>query len=212
VLFGGGGDELTIDAAEDAGYITVIDAAEMQALDPDNVSYVSGQFGTGHMPYEYDGLGALPHLSDTTDMALDILEEDPEGFFLMVEGGRIDHAAHANDIRRTIHETLEFADAVQLAMDWAFGRTDTLIIVTADHETGGLTVLPGEDPDGYPNVSWLWGEHTWYDVPIYASGVNADMIGGTMDNTDLFEIVTIPEPATLALFAAFGPVLLRRER
>ncbi|UCG32009.1 MAG: alkaline phosphatase [Phycisphaerales bacterium] len=196
LLFGGGGDGLTLSAAEDAGYTTVVDAAELQALDPDSVSYVSGQFGTGHLPYEYDGLGLLPHLTDMTAMALDILEEDPDGFFLMVEGGRIDHAAHDNDIRRTIHETLEFADAVQLAMDWAVGRTDTLIIVTADHETGGLTVEAGDDPDGYPNVSWMWGEHTWYDVPIYAWGVNADMIAGTMDNTDLFDVVASPLPCT----------------
>ena len=78
---------------------------------------VSGQFGSDHLPYEYDRLGDLPHLSEMVEVALDILDDDPDGFFLMVEGGRIDHAGHANDIWRIVHETIEFSYSVQEVMD-----------------------------------------------------------------------------------------------
>jgi alkaline phosphatase len=67
---------------------------------------------------------------------------------------RIDHTGHANGIARSIGETIELSNAVQLAVDWAEGRDDTLIIVTADHETGGLTVLQNNGAGVLPSVSW----------------------------------------------------------
>ena len=98
VLFGGGANGIDPSSAQNAGYTVVTDALEMFDLDTTMENMVSGQFGSGYMPYELDGLGDLPHLSEMTVTALDILDNDPDGFFLMVEGGRIDHAGHANDI------------------------------------------------------------------------------------------------------------------
>jgi len=210
VLLGGGSNGMSIASAAAAGYTVVTDKAGMTALDTDTVTMVSGQFGSSHLPYELDGLGALPHLSDMTTTALDILDNDADGFFLMVEGGRIDHACHDNDIARSIHETIEFANSVQVAMDWAAGRTDTLILVTADHETGGLTVLGGGGL--YPLAWWSTGGHTSANVPIYAWGLNADMVSGVLDNTDLFDIATVPEPATLGLLIFGGLAAMSRRR
>jgi alkaline phosphatase len=136
VLFGGGANGMSVSAAEGAGYAVVTDAAGMLALDTETADMVSGQFGSGGLPYELDGLDSLPHLSEMTETALQILDNDPNGFFLMVEGGLIDWAAHANDLPRMVWETIEFDNAVLEVLDWAAGRTDTLIIVTADHETG----------------------------------------------------------------------------
>ena len=68
----------------------------------------------------------------------------------MIEGGRIDHAGHSNDIERNVYETLEFSRTVQVAFDWAKGREDTLIVVTADHETGGLQVLENNGMGIFP--------------------------------------------------------------
>ena len=188
VLLGGGGDGMSLASAQTAGYTVVTNATGILALDTDAVTMVSGQFGTGYMPYEYDGLGSLPHLLEMTETALDILDNDPDGFFLMVEGGRIDHACHSNDMVRSIFETIEFAESVQAVVDWGAGRTDTLILVTADHETGGLTVVSNNGIGNLPSVSWSTTGHTGANVPVYASGVNAEMVDGVMDNTDLFDV------------------------
>ncbi len=202
VLFGGA-KYLTPEAVESLGYTAVTDRAGMQALDTESVERVSGQFGGDHMPYEYDfslygtGYDTLPHLSEMTATALSILDNDTDGFFLMVEGGRIDHAAHSNQLERTVFETIEFANAVQVGLDWATGRDDTLIIVTADHETGGLSVLANNGAGAFPDVSWSTGTHTADDVPVYAWGANAELVYGTMDNTDLFAVATCENLAAL---------------
>lgn len=210
VLLGGGGYGMTTSAASGAGYTVVTDLSGLSAPATRSSTYVSGQFGTGYMPYEYDGtFGSLPHLTDMTGAALDILEEDPDGFFLMVEGGRIDHASHDNHIRRAVQETLEFSDSVQLVLDWAAGRDDTLVIVTADHETGGLTVT-GDNPGDYPSVTWSTGGHTGSNVPVYGWGPNAELVSGTIENTYLYEVATVPEPATMGLLALGGLTLLKR--
>jgi len=202
VLFGGA-KYLTPEAVESLGYTAVTDRAGMQALDTASAERVSGQFGGDHMPYEYDyslygtGYDTLPHLSEMTATALSILDNDTDGFFLMVEGGRIDHAAHSNQLERVVFETIEFANAVQAGLDWASGREDTLVLVTADHETGGLEVLANNGAGVFPDVSWSSGTHTAANVPVYAWGPNAELVYATMDNTDLFAVATCDDLAAL---------------
>ncbi|UCC97853.1 MAG: alkaline phosphatase, partial [Phycisphaerales bacterium] len=140
VILGGGGNGMNIQEFEAAGYTVVTDRDSMQALDTENIDMVCGQFGGGNLPFETD-LGSLPHLSEMAETALHILDNDPDGFFVMIEGAQIDTASHSNLTANMVLETVEFNNAVQVAIDWAQGRTDTLIIVTADHETGGLVVL-----------------------------------------------------------------------
>ena len=77
-----------------------------------------------------------------TAKALEVIGKKEQGFFLMVEGGRIDHAAHHYDIGSVISDTLAFDGAVKIAYDFQKANPDTLLIITADHETGGLVVLP----------------------------------------------------------------------
>ena len=189
VLLGGGGNGMAETAAESAGYTVVTNRDELLSLEAENVDRVSGQFGDTNLPYEFDGLGDLPHLSEMTTSALKILTKNPAGFFLMIEGGRIDHAGHSNDIERNVYETLEFSRTVQIAFDWAKGRKDTLIIVTADHETGGLKVLENNGMGIFPTVSWSTGGHTTTNIPVYGWGANAACISGVMDNTDFFNVV-----------------------
>jgi alkaline phosphatase len=231
VMFAGGGEGICESEARNAGYTVVTDAAGLQRLTGSarggarggararggmragglfggarSGARYSGQFGTGNMPYELDGVGSLPHLSDMTAAALEILDDDPEGFFLMVEGGRIDHACHSNLNEQMVLETVEFSNAVQKALDWAADRDDTLMIVTADHECGGLTVVADNGKGNYPTVTWSSTNHTGVNVPVYALGPNAEMVTGVIDNTDIFTICTAgAEAAVEEATAASAP-------
>ncbi len=192
VMFGGGGNGLTVGDTNEAGYTVVTDTSGFIGLDT-SLSYISAQFGSTHMPYKYDYLSSTypyPTLSDMVDKAIEALEDDPDGYFLMVEGGHIDHACHDNKIERCVHEIIDFSNAVQRGIDWAATRTDTLILVTSDHETGGLTVVQDNGPDEYPDVTWSTGSHTGTNVPVYAWGQNAELVSGVMDNTDMFYVCT----------------------
>lgn len=92
-----------------------------------------------HMPYEIDRQENTPSLKVMTEKGIELLKNDKDGFFLMVEGGRIDHASHANDVMGTIYDTLAFDEALKSAYDFYQKHPkDTLIVVAADHETGGM--------------------------------------------------------------------------
>ena len=157
------------------------------------LDFVSGQFGNaedGSIEYE-EAAGHPQVLSRMTEAALNILGRHDEGFFLMVEGGKIDWAGHANHIVNNVYETLEFDRAVQAAMRWAGGRQDTLIVVTSDHETGGLRVRrPPADPGDMPTATWSSTGHTAVNVPVYAWGPRAHLVSGVMDNTEFFGVMT----------------------
>ena len=141
---------------------------------------------------DYD---ALPHLSEMTAKALELLA-GPKGLFLMVESARIDHACHRHLPDQCVHETLEFEKAFTVVMEWARGRTDTLVIVTADHETGGLRIIRGWGKSGLAMIAWTTWGHTGVPVPAWSWGVGAERLTGTIDNTDLFAVMTgLEKPA-----------------
>ena len=126
--------------AKQNGYAVAETAAEMKAAPGDKIL---GLFNMGNMLFEIDRKGSSePSLAEMAGKALEVLEKNQEGFFLMVEGGRIDHAAHNHDIAAVISDTLAFDEAVKVAYDYQRSHPDTLLIVTADHETGGVAVLP----------------------------------------------------------------------
>ena len=79
-----------------------------------------------------------PSLVEMSTKALELLDQNPQGFFLMIEGDQIDWAGHNNDTGTMLHELLRFDNAIRAVLDWAKDRDDTLILVTADHETGGF--------------------------------------------------------------------------
>ncbi len=128
-----------LDEARAAGYTVVGDAEELKAADG---SKILGLFNMGNMVYEIDRPGTMePSLAEMTARALQVLSKSPKGFFAMIEGGRIDHAAHRNDAAATILDTLAFDEAIGVALDFQRRNPDTLIIVTADHETGGMALI-----------------------------------------------------------------------
>ena len=105
---------------------------ELAAAD---VDHLLGLFDPSHMKYEYDRAkdpGGEPSLAEMTRKAIDILARNPKGYFLMVEGGRIDHAHHAGNAYRALEDTVAFDDAIKAALD-KVSTDDTLLVVTADH-------------------------------------------------------------------------------
>ncbi len=221
--FGGGiGIDPTIAAA--GGYTVVQDRAGMNALDITMETHVSGQFApVSSLPFEWDySVGnntfydTKPFLSEMTQFALDFLSQDPDGFFLMIEQEKIDEGGHLansdpNKLIKNIFATLEFSAAVQVVLDWIALRpdpTDTLLIVTADHETGGLAVTQDNGAGNLPGHTWAHSNHTGVPVNVYAWGQNGNLVTGTIDNTDIYGI-TVPEPGTV-LLGVVALVALRR--
>ncbi len=134
----------------------------------------------GHMPPAAERGDFLPRAVKT---ALQTLDDAENGFFLMVEGSQIDFACHANDSAWMVDEVVDFSQTIQIALDYAEEHGNTLVVVTADHETGGLT-LP--DKKGkYTNVSFCYstGSHTCLPVMVYAYGPGAEQFTGWMQNT-----------------------------
>ena len=189
LLFGGGCRGMSVNILKDAGYDVATDFKSMEALAPDS-KYWAGLFGDSILPFEKGGdFSSRPHLSQMVEKALLLLDNE-KGFFIMIEGGLIDKVGHGNDIEKNIGETVEFGNAVKTVLDWAKGRNDTLVIVTADHETGGLTVIKNNGKGNYPEVTWKDKGHSGINVPLYAWGESSDAFGKTMDNTDFFKIIT----------------------
>lgn len=202
LVFGGGDpnkgssyfNSTQVSYAQSIGYQMAYDSNQLAALSP-ATSRAYGLFAGGDLTYEYDRQpsNTEPHLSQMTAKALAILENDPEGFFVMVEGGKIDKACHSNDIVRTVHEVVEFHNSVQVALSWMAGRTDTMLIVVADHETGGLTVT-NQGAGNYPLASWTTGGHTGQNIPFYIYGAGSYLADvyvqlGNMHLTNVFDIM-----------------------
>lgn len=196
VLFGGGGFGTDTNMAIAAGYTVVSDTNDLYTLDTESATFVAGVFGESYLPYEIEGLGELPHLHQMVEVALRILDNDPDGFFLLIEGARIDHGGHINDIEIVVHEVLEFDRSIQTARNWMAARDDTLLLVTADHETGGLNVLTNNGAGNYPAASWVGYNHSSTPVPVYATGYKADLATNVKDNTQIHSMViesTLPD-------------------
>ena len=139
--------------AQEAGYTVARTYAEAETIgaDTDKAIIIEENLADSDaLPYEIDRTEEMWSLADYVEKGIEVLDNDT-GFFMMCEGGKIDWACHANDAGSSIHDTQALADAVQVAIDFAAEHPDeTLILVTGDHETGGLTIgFAGTDYDTY---------------------------------------------------------------
>ena len=114
--------------------------------------------------------------------AIELLSSDPEGFFLLIENEGIDGASHANVTEDVLASIRSFDSAVGVALDFAARDGNTLVIVTADHETGGMQLYAKE---GQLDIRWGTTGHTGAVVPLLAYGVEAEAFAGILDNTDI---------------------------
>ena len=150
-------------------------------------------------PPGYDPpIETVPSLATLTRVALNAVDDDPEGFFLLVEGGAIDWAMHENQLGRMIEETIGFKDAVRVVTDWVDARDgwdETLVVVVADHdqmlwgpssETVPFDPLVDNGAGELPSYRWLSDTHSNLLVPLYARGVGAERFEDLADGEDPF--------------------------
>jgi alkaline phosphatase len=171
------GKDLTADL-ESQGFDVVYTLEEMWASNSENIA---GLLAKDHMPTVLEGRQGV--LEAMTSKAIQTLSKDKDGFFLMVEGSQIDWGGHANDAEYTITETIDFDQAVGAALDFARMDGRTLVIVTADHETGGLTIPAGDANEGTITVKFSTPNHSAVMVPVFSFGPGADKFSGINENT-----------------------------
>lgn len=178
------GRDLIAEAAG-AGFQIAYTREQMQDLRP---GPVLGLFADKEMT-TFSPEPSLPQLARKAIELLSAESDDwfaPEPrFFLMIEGSQIDWACHDNNADNLVRQLLLFDQAVKEALDFAAKDKRTLVIVTADHETGGLTLAKEKDSNSL-RARWSTKDHTGSDVPLYAFGPGAGEFSGALDNTDLF--------------------------
>ena len=223
----GGGEQYFTDKIDDLvsqGYSMVYNRDEL--LD-ETSNKIVGLFDSSYMDLERTRNYTLtPSITEMTQSALAKLSTNENGFFLMVEGAQIDLEAHDHNTVNVVLETIAFTEAVTAALAFAEGRDDTIVIVTADHETGGLVIqdenlnstLPAEKATEEEKralrvaradmltVAWTSTYHTADNVPFYAYGdfFTSMENGSIIDNTDVFDIMTAyynEQPYTIPEFA-----------
>jgi alkaline phosphatase len=126
-------------------------------------------------------------LPESTEKAIELLSRNKNGFFLMVEGSQIDWGGHQNDVDYVVNEMLDFDRAVAKAIEFAVKDKNTLVIVTADHETGAMTLLRGDYENKSVKAAFASGDHTGVMVPVFAVGPGASAFTGMYENTSVFD-------------------------
>ncbi len=179
----GGGQEF-FDAPPEDGLFMIYDNTLLDSSLLNSKEQVIGLFAEDG----FDRRLGTPTQLEMTQVALNFLKNKSQncaGFFLMSEGSQIDWAGHDNDAQYMLVEFADFDATVQAATDFAIKNQDTLILVTADHATGGLVL---QRPKG-SNVraQWTTGSHDLSPINIYAYGPGSELFSGVMDNTEIFE-------------------------
>ncbi len=171
-----------IDSLKARGYFV---ARDLKDVDIPSTQRLAALLADEHMPRMSKGRGNM--LPDATEMALKILKRNKKGFFIMVEGSQIDWGGHDNDVAYIVDEVVDFDNAVGKALQFAAKDGETLVIVTADHETGGLGLIGGNIATGDVQGAFLTKDHTATMVPLFAFGPGSELFTGVMQNTDVFE-------------------------
>jgi alkaline phosphatase len=154
-------------------------------------------------PYQVPFTQTVPTLAEMTNAALNVLDNDPNGFFIMIEGGAVDWTAHANESGRLVEEMDDFNKSIEAVIRWidtSSNWNETLVIITADHETGHLTSsnlnsdsqhfnpavydIISNGPGKLPAMEWHSKNHTNSLVPFFAKGACAEKFIETIDGND----------------------------
>ncbi|MBX2894680.1 MAG: alkaline phosphatase [Cyclobacteriaceae bacterium] len=125
-------------------------------------------------------------LSRSLNKSLQVFSGKGKKFFIMVEGAQIDWGGHANNLGYIVTEVLDFDKTAAEAMKYVDADDDTLLIITADHETGGLSLIDGDLKTGFVQSGFSTTDHSGIPVPVFAYGPGADLFKGVYPNTHIF--------------------------
>lgn len=164
-----------LEAMRLSGYAVTLDPA---ALAPSSSGRLVGLFAEENRP----------SLATLTKTAIETLRHDPDGFVLLVESEETDSAAHNHQLDRLLRGMADLDESVRLALEFAKSDGDTLVVVTADHETGGMSLVESKAA-GALGVKWTTGKHTAQPVPLYAWGPGAATFRGEIDNTGVHALL-----------------------
>ena len=184
-----------------ASHTLLTSREEMFNFDQNKSGRVFGLFADEHIRnIEIPSHSLEPSLSEMLEFAVNrsdhFIDNGCKGFFIMAEGSQVDWAGHVNNLEYLRREMHDLDSAVESALKYAMERKDTLVVVTSDHETGGLLIEPANPVDYSGNeVKFSFntavgrGSHTGVPVPVYAYGPGAQHFTGTLDNTDIYRAI-----------------------
>ena len=197
-LFIGGGLNDFIAREDGRNLVEELKANKYQFVDNvDNLKKIkkgklAALLNAGHMP-NVKGINGQPGRGDmlqkSTKTALKILDKKDKGFFLMIEGSQIDWGGHSNLAWYIADEMMDFDKAIGQVLEYAAKDGETLVIITADHETGGFSLPDGDLSSGTISGSFTTGYHTGVLVPVFAFGPGADKLMGIYENTDIYQVM-----------------------
>lgn len=190
-IFIGGGRKYFNERKDSVNLLEKLKARNYQIIDTitdlskaNTKGKIAGLLYRDHPPKMSEGRGNM--LGKSSKIALNILEKNKKGFFIMIEGSQIDWSGHDNKQDYLINEMLDFDEVVGIALDFAKKDEETLIVITGDHETGGLSIIGGNWNEGKFVAKYSTTDHSAVMVPIFAYGPGAEEFMGFMENTDIF--------------------------
>ncbi len=188
VFIGGGLDHFTkrkdgrdlADELKKKGYQVETDLKKISKVKKGKLAGFTAEVHNGRMAERGDMLPVA------TETALNVLDNNKKGFFLMIEGSQIDWGGHAGSTIYVTEDMLDFDRVIGQALEFAAKDKETLVIVTADHETGGMAITGGNIEKGVVQAAFPTGDHTAVMVPVFSYGPGAEAFIGIMENTDIY--------------------------
>lgn len=171
-----------MDSLKTKGYQIANSIAEVEQI---NNGKLAGFLADKEQPRFSKGRG--DELSRSSKTAINLLNQNEKGFFLMIEGSQIDWGGHANDTEYIVEEMKDFDKVIGEVFDFAAKDGNTLVIITADHETGGLSINGGNTETGEVQASYTTKGHTGVMIPVLAFGPGAEAFSGFYENTAIFD-------------------------
>ncbi|MEN8116731.1 MAG: alkaline phosphatase [Bacteroidota bacterium] len=164
----------------DKGYTVENDMNKIKNIKKGKLAGLTAQVHNGRVAERGDMLPVA------TQTAINILDNNKKGFFLMIEGSQIDWASHAGSTIYVVEDMLDFDRTIGNAIKFAAKNKETLVVVTADHETGGMALTGGDMETGMVKAGFPTGGHTGVMVPVFSYGPGAEEFMGIMENTEIY--------------------------